>query len=185
MTQRVFQIAAGYEDANDCNTLKDDPIFKLCADRLPESDPALASQPTMPRFENSISRTNLYRLARVLVDLFIQSYDEQPNIIVLDFDDTENETHANQQLQLFNNFYKSHCYQPLHVYEGVSGKLIATILKPGKRSDGKQMLMIVKRLIAYLRAHWPKTIFIYRGDSHFAYPDVMAWIDQRSTASTQ
>lgn len=179
LTQRVFQIAAGYEDANDCNTLKDDPIFKLCADRLPDSDPALASQPTMTRFENSISRTSLYRLARVLVDLFIQSYDEQPNIIVLDFDDTEDETHGNQQLQLFNNFYKSHCYQPLHVYEGLSGKLIATILKPGKRCDGKQMLMIVKRLIAYLRAHWPKTIFIYRGDSHFAYPDVMAWIDQQ------
>jgi hypothetical protein len=179
LTQRVFQIAAGYEDANDCNTLKDDPIFKICADRLPDSDPALASQPTMTRFENTISRTNLYRLARVLADQFIQSYDEEPSIIVIDFDDTEDKTHGNQQLQLFNNFYKSHCYQPLHVYEGLSGKLIATILKPGKRSDGKQMLMIVKRLIAYLRAHWPKTIFVYRGDSHFAYQEVMTWIDQQ------
>jgi hypothetical protein len=179
LTQRVFQIAAGYEDANDCNELKNDPIFKICADRLPDSDPALASQPTMTRFENSISRTNLYRLARVLVDQFIQSYADEPSIIVLDFDDTEDKTHGQQQLQLFNSYYQSHCYQPLHVYEGLSGKLMATILKPGKRSNGKQMLMIVKRLITYLRAQWPNTIFIYRGDSHFAYPDVMAWIDHQ------
>ena len=177
LTQRIFQIAAGYEDANDCDTLRTDPILKICADRQPESDPALASQSTMSRFENSISRTNLFRLARVLADQFIQSYDKAPKIIVLDFDDTEDKTYGDQQLQLFNNFYKSHCYQPLHVYEGLSGKLVTTILKPGKRSNGKQMLMIVKRLIAYLRAEWPATLIIYRGDSHFAYPEVMAWID--------
>ena len=177
LTQRIFQIAAGYEDANDCDTLRHDPILKMCANRQPESGPALASQPTMSRFENSISRTNLYRLARVLADQFIQSYDKAPKIIVLDFDDTEDKTYGDQQLQLFNNFYKSHCYQPLHVYEGLSGKLVTTILKPGKRSNGKQMLMIAKRLIAYLRAEWPDTLIIYRGDSHFAYPETMAWID--------
>jgi hypothetical protein len=115
----------------------------------------------------------------VLADQFINSYAKQPDIIVLDFDDTEYETHGSQQLQLFNNFYKSHCYQPLHIYEGLSGKLISTILKPGKRSDGKQMLMIVKRVITYLRAHWPNTIIIYRGDSHFSYPQVMEWVDLR------
>ena len=177
LTQRIFQIAAGYEDANDCDALKNDPILKMCADRQPESDPALASQSTMSRFENSISRTNLYRLARVLADQFIQSYDKAPKIIVLDFDDTEDKTYGDQQLQLFNSFYKSHCYQPLHVYEGLSGKLVTTILKPGKRSNGKQMLMIVKRLITYLRAEWQDTLIIYRGDSHFAYPETMAWID--------
>lgn len=179
LTQRVFQIAAGYEDANDCDALRDDPIFKLCADRLPESDPALASQPTMSRFENSISQTNQYRLARVLVDQFIQSYDKAPKIIVLDFDDTEDKTYGDQQLQLFNNYYKNYCYQPLHIYEGLSGQLISTILKPGKRADGKQMLAIVKRFITYLRAHWPNTIIIFRGDSHFAYPAVMSWIDSQ------
>ena len=177
LTQRIFQIAAGYEDANDCDCLKDDPILKICADRLPESDEALASQPTMSRFENSITRTYLYRLAKVLIDHFVQSYEKEPKLIVLDFDDTEDEIHGNQQLALFNKFYNSYCFQPLHVYEGISGKLITTILKPGKRSNGKQTLAIVKRLIRYLRAQWPNTVIVFRGDSHFAYHEVMDWID--------
>jgi hypothetical protein len=177
LTQRIFQIAAGYEDANDCDCLKDDPIFKMCADRLPESGKALASQPTMSRFENSITRTYLYRLAKVLIEHFVQSYEKEPKLIVLDFDDTEDETYGDQQLALFNKFYNSYCFQPLHVYEGISGKLITTILKPGKRSNGKQILAIVKRLITYLRFQWPNTIIVFRGDSHFAYHEVMDWID--------
>jgi len=66
---------------------------------------------------------------------------------------------------------------PLHVYEGLSGKLITTILKPGKRSNGKQVLALVKRLISYLRKKWPKTRIVFRGDSHFTYPEGMDWID--------
>ena len=63
------------------------------------------------------------------------------------------------------------------MYEGQSGKLVTTLLKPGKRCSGKQMLAIVKRLIGHLRAAWPKTIILFRGDSHFAYPEVMDWIE--------
>ena len=95
LTQRVLQIAAGYEDANDANTLRHDPIFKLLLDRLPESGPPLASQPTISRFENRVSRTELYRLARVFVEQFIASYDRPPKLIVLDFDDTE-DPHSHQ-----------------------------------------------------------------------------------------
>jgi hypothetical protein len=173
----VSQIASGYEDADDCDELRKDPIIKMFADRLPETDADLASQPTMSRFENSISKTNLYRLAKVFVDKFIFSYEKAPKIIVLDFDDTEDKVYGNQQLALFNNYFKDYCYMPLHVYEGLSGKLITTILKPGKRSTGKAMLAIVKRLINYIRCQWPNTIIIFRGDSHFAYRQVMEWID--------
>jgi len=179
MMQRVAQIACGYEDADDCDTLRTDPIFKLFAGRDPESGPNLGSQPTMSRFENSISRTYLYRLAQAFVDVFIDSYRDEPNVIVLDFDDTESEVNGGQQLSLFNGYFNEYCYMPLHVYEGLSGKLITTILKPGKRATGKQMLAIVKRLVKYLRHHWPNTLIIYRGDSHFAYPEVMEWIDQQ------
>ena len=179
VTQRVMQIAAGYEDANDSDTLRDDPAFKLVVGRLPESDPDLASQPTMSRFENSVSRTALYRIARMFADNFIASYDKPPKVIVLDFDDTEDETHGDQQLSMFNGYFKSHCLMPFHVYEGLSGKLVTTILKPGKRSTGKQMLAIVKRLIAYLRKHFPDTLIVFRGDGHFAYPEVMDWIEQQ------
>jgi hypothetical protein len=177
LIQRVAQIACGYEDANDCDTLRHDPIFKMIAGRYPEFGEALASQPTMSRFENSISRTTLYRLARVFADIFIASYAEEPECIILDFDDTDDPVHGSQQLALFNNYYKEHCFMPLHVYEGQSGKLVTTILKPGKRSDGKQMLAITTRIIAHLRAAWPHTMILVRGDSHFAYPEVMDWIE--------
>lgn len=177
LIQRVAQIACGYEDANDCDTLRNDPIFKMTAGRYPEFGEALASQPTMSRFEHSISRTTLYRLARVFADIFIASYEEPPELIILDCDDTDDPVHGNQQLSLFNTYYKEQCYLPLHVYEGLSGKLITTILKPGQRCTGEHMLAIVKRLIRHLRAAWPKTVILFRGDSHFAYPEVMDWIE--------
>lgn len=177
LIQRIAQMACGYEDANDCNDLRNDPIFKMLAGRFPELDEALASQPTMSRFENSISTPTLYRLAKAFVDTFVASYEKAPEIIVLDFDDTNNNVHGDQQLSLFNTYYGESCFMPLHVYEGLSGKLITTILKPGKRSNGEQVLAIVKRLILYLRTKWPKTRIVFRGDSHFTYPEVMDWID--------
>lgn len=180
LLQRIGQIINGYEDANDCNTLRHDPIFKMFAGRLPESAAALASQPTMCRFENRVTRKMLYQMALVFVEQFVASYDAPPPIIVLDLDDTEDRVYGDQQLALFNNYYKGRCYMPLHIYEGVSGKLITTILKPGKRARGKLMRSIVKRLIAYLRQQWPDTIFILRGDSHFAYPEVMTWTETQA-----
>jgi Transposase DDE domain group 1 len=78
LNQRLFQSAAGYEDANDANTLRHEPIFQLLLDRLPETGAPLASQPTISRFENRISRTELYRMALVLMDQFIASYDPPP-----------------------------------------------------------------------------------------------------------
>ena len=179
LMQRVSQIASGNEDANDCDSLRDDPIFKMVADRLPETGNALGSQPTMSRFENTISRSTLYRIAKVFVDNFVKSYETQPDIVVLDFDDTDDKVHGHQQLALFNDYYGDYCYLPLHVYEGLSGKLITTILKPGKRSNGKQMLAIVKRIITQLRARWADTIIVFRGDGHFSYPEVMQWIDSQ------
>lgn len=177
LIQRIAQIACGYEDAKDCNDLRNDPVFKMLAGRFPELDEALASQPTMSRFENSISGTTLYRLAKAFVDTFVASYEKAPEIMVLDFDDTNNKVHGDQQVSLFNKYYGESCFMPLHVYEGLSGKLITTILKPGKRSNGEQRLAIVKRLITYLRVRWPKTLIVFRGDSHFTYPEVMDWID--------
>ncbi len=177
LIQRVAQIACGYEDADDCDLLRHDPIFKMIAGRYPELGNAFSSQPTMSRFENAISRTTLYRLARVFADIFIASYAEEPDCIVLDFDDTDDPVHGEQQLALFNAYDKEHCFMPLHVYEGQSGKLVTTILKPGKRADGKQMLAIMTRLITHLRAAWPNTMILVRGDSHVAYPEVMEWIE--------
>ncbi|NIU00288.1 MAG: IS1380 family transposase, partial [Nitrosopumilaceae archaeon] len=96
---------------------------------MPESDPDLASQPTMSRFENATSQRELYQMAKVFVDYFMASYSQAPKVIILDCDDTNNNTYGAQQLSLFNFYYDEYCYMPLHIYEGFSGKLIATILK--------------------------------------------------------
>src|SRR4030095_9911447 len=97
LKQPVLQMAAGYEDANDANPLRHDPIFKLLLDRLPDTGPPLASQPTLSRFENHVSRTELSRMARVLVDQFLTSYNQPPQLIVLVFSDTEDPVHGEQE----------------------------------------------------------------------------------------
>ncbi|MDO9547573.1 MAG: transposase [Candidatus Marinimicrobia bacterium] len=113
LTQRVFQIAAGYEDANDCDYLKDDPVLKIACHRLEGS---LASQPIrqLPDFENGFSRTDFYRIAQAFLDAFIASYTNPPKAILLDLDDTDDPTHGSQQMALFNRNYNSYCYLPLH-----------------------------------------------------------------------
>jgi hypothetical protein len=179
LKQRVFQIAAGYEDANDANTLRHDPIFKVLLGRLPESGAPLASQPTISRFENRVSRTELYRLARVLVDQFITSYERSPKLIVLDFDDTEDPAHGQQEQVRYDGHYGGYCFLPLHVYEGLSGRLITTIFK-AKRFSAAQLLAVLKRLVKHLRQAWPETLIVFRGDSHFTYPAVMQWIEAQA-----
>ena len=180
LTQRVFQIAAGYEDCNDCNDLRDDMIFKTCAGRLPQSGHELASQPTMSRLENSIDKKDLYRIGKQLVDTFIDSYAREPEVIIIDCDDTNNNTYGQQELSLFNNYYHDYCYMPLHIYEGLSGKLITTILKPGRRNKQSNVASLLKKLVDYIRKHWPNTMIIVRGDSHFASKDFMQWCDGRN-----
>jgi Transposase DDE domain group 1 len=182
LKQRVVQIAAGYEDANDSNTRRDDPIFKLLLDRLPESDAPLASQPTISRCEHRVSRTELYRMALVLLEQCIVSYESPPRLIVLDVDDTEDRVHGQQEHARYDGYYGGYCFMPLHLYEGLSGRLITTILK-AKRFTGTQMLAVLKRLVKRLRQAWPHTLLIFRGDSHFAYPEVMQWIEDQPDLS--
>jgi hypothetical protein len=182
LKQRVLQIAAGYEDANDANTLRHDPIFKLLLERLPETGAPLASQPTLSRFENRVSRTELYRMALVVVDQFLAAYVRPPQLIVLDFDDTEDPVHGEQEQARYDGYYGGYCFLPLHLYEGLSGRLITTIFK-AKRFTGAQMLAVLTRLVKRLRQAWPHTLLIFRGDSHFAYPEVRQWIEEQPDLS--
>jgi len=175
--QRVIQIGCGYEDANDCNALRHDPSMKMAAGREPISGDALASQPTMSRFENALSRKDLVRIGYAFANHFIASYREEPAIVVLDFDDTEDAVHGAQQLSLFNGYYGGYCYEPLHVYEGLSGRLITTILRPGKRTSSREVVAILSRLVPLLRAAWKEAIIFFRGDSHFSAPETLKWLD--------
>lgn len=179
LNQRIMQIAAGYEDANDCNDLRHDGVLKICC----EKENSLSAQPTMSRFENSVTNTELYRISHAFADQFIESYAQQPKVIILDCDDTNAQAYGSQQLTLFNNYYGGYCFMPLHIYEGLSGKLITSILKPGRRSKSINVFGILRRLIKHLRKSWPDTLIILRGDSHFCSREFMEWTEEEDKVS--
>jgi hypothetical protein len=178
--QRIYQIASGYADGNDANSLRHDPMFKLSVERLP-LDPTqdLASAPTFSRLEHSVTRTDLSRLTQAFVDHFIASYPEPPVAIVLDLDHSEDPTHGQQELIFSNHHSQSYYYLPLFIFEGTSHALVTACLRPGKRPPGAENAMILVRLLSYLRRHWPYTHILVRGDSHFANPEVMEVIAHR------
>jgi hypothetical protein len=177
LTQRVFQIASGYEDGNDANSLRHDPLFKLAAGRAPlAADTALASGATFSRLEGTLGPRDIYRLARALVEQFIAGYPEAPATITLDLDHTDDATYGQQELSFYNHHYGHYCYLPLLVFEANSGALVTAVLRPGKRPTGAENAMIMKRVFALLRKHWPQTQLLLRGDGHFSNPELMALV---------
>ena len=180
LAQRVYQIASGYPDGNDANSLRHDPLFKLSLDHLPLDDThARASAPTLSRFEHQIDRKDAYRLARAFVEHFVHSYAAPPEAIVLDLDHTDDPTHGQQELAFYNHHYRTYCYLPLFIVEGTSQALVTACLRPGIRPTGAETAMIVAGLLPYLRHHWPDTHILVRGDSHFAAPELMHLIAQQ------
>jgi hypothetical protein len=180
LAQRIYQIASGYADGNDANSLRHDPLFKLSIER-PPLEPAqdLASAPTFSRLEHSVDRKDLYRLSQAFVDHFIAGYPEPPAAIVLDLDHSDDPTHGQQELAFYNHHYQSYCYLPLFIFEGTSHALVTACLRPGKRPTGAENAMILVRLLGYLRRHWPQTHILVRGDSHFATPEVIEVLAHR------
>src|SRR4051812_13909989 len=153
---RVLLIAAGYPDANDCDALRSDAAFKMALGRAPESGRALCSQPTMCRLENLPTITALKRMMAAMVDLFGDSFGQVPDRIVLDIDDTCDPAHGRQELALFHAHYDERCFLPIHVYEALTGKPVAVILRPGKTPDGPEVALILRHVIRRIRARWPK-----------------------------
>ena len=176
---RALLIAAGYPDGNDCDALKSDPAFKMAVGRLPESGADLCSQPTISRLENLPGPVALKRMMAAMVDLFCDSFDAVPRRIVLDIDDTEDRVHGGQQLALFNAYYDSRCFQPIHIYEATTAKPVAIILRPGKTPDGAEVTLVLRHVIGHIRARWPAVDIVVRGDSHYARPQAMAWCERK------
>jgi hypothetical protein len=180
LAQRIYQIASGYADGNDANSLRHDPLFKLSVERLPlEPTPALASAPIFSRLEHSVDRKDLYRLTQAFVDHFIANYPELPAAIVLDLDHSDDPTYGQQDFAFYNHHDRSYCYLPLFIFEGTSHALVTACLRPGKRPTGVENAMILVRLLSYLRRHWPRTHILVRGDSHFATPEVIEVVAHR------
>jgi hypothetical protein len=174
---RMMAIACGHEDADDCDALRDDPLFKLAAGRLPESGAPLCSQPTMSRFENMPTRMGAARMTVMMVDLFCRSFPKQPAAITLDIDDTCDPVHGGQQLSLFNAHYDTRCFLPIHIYDVSSGKPVVVFLREGKTPSGKEVALVLKHLVRRIRKHWPKASITFRGDSHYGRPEAMEWCE--------
>jgi hypothetical protein len=175
---RMFAIAAGYEDANDCDALRHEPVFKMAVGRAPESGDPLCSQPTMSRLENAPSRGELVRLMAAMVDLFCSTWRRAPASIVLDIDDTFDAVHGQQQLSLFNAHYDERCFLPIHIYEGTTGKPVAVILRSGKTPNGVEVRTVLKHVVARIRGHWPRVKILIRGDSHYGRHEAMEWCEE-------
>lgn len=172
--QRIYQIGCGYADGNDANSLRSDPVFKLGLDRKPlDPDTDLASASTFSRLENAATTRDIYRLASAFVDQFLARYGKAPELIVLEMDHSEDITPGQQELSFYNHHYANHCYLPLFLFEGLSGKFITAALRPGKRPTGAENAMILKRVLKRLRTAWPETVIVLRGDAHFANPELM------------
>ena len=171
---RMFAIACGCEDADDCDALRGDPLFKLAVGRAPVSGRYLCSQSTMSRLENAPSRSEVARMTATLVDLFCRAFPAPPTAITLDIDDTCDPVHGRQQLSLFHAHYDTRCFLPVHVYHVESGKPVAVLLRPGKTPSGAEVrTMLVRRI----RQHWPRTRLTFRGDSHYSRTEAMAWCE--------
>ena len=178
LTQRIYQIGCGYEDGNDSNSLRHDPMFKLGAARLPFDDgAALASGATISRFEHAASRQDIYRVSAALVEQFIASFASAPKSLILDLDHSEDACYGQQPLACYNHHYGSTCYLPLMIFDGQSGGLIAAVLRPGKRPFGDENAMIMRRVLKLIRRHFPDTHILVRGDGHFSGPELMGLID--------
>jgi hypothetical protein len=178
--QRIYQIIAGYEDQDDADTLRRDPLLKLVCGRLPESDPDLASQPTFSRFENAFSARDCYHLAEALGEVYLREREREgiPQRIVLDLDSTDDPTHGAQEGSAYHGYFRQSMYHPLLVFDGETGQFITAILRPGNAHAGHGTLAILKRLVRRLRDRWPGVTIEVRADAGFAKPEIYAWCEQ-------
>ncbi len=177
--QRVHQIVAGYEDCNDADTLRRDPILKTVCDRLPDSDPDLASQPTLSRLENAVGIKDLMRLGRWFLKRYLGRLKKRrPAKIVLDLDSTDDHTHGQQELAFYHGYYRSHILHPLLIFDGDSGDLIAAVLRPGNKGAAAHVVPVLRRVVAGVRKVLPKVVIEIRADSGFATPKLYDFCDE-------
>ena len=174
LRQRMYGILAGYEDCNDHDTLRDDPVFKLIAGRLPEDD-ALASQPTLSRFENIATPAVLQKLIDFTISTGIEALKQKhggklPASITLDLDATDDPTHGNQQLTLFHGYYGQYQYFPLIISEPTTKHVFLAWLRPGTVHASLGAEDDLMRIVNALRKERPDIKVHVRGDAGFGLP---------------
>jgi hypothetical protein len=166
---RLYGILAGYEDQNDHDALRADPIFKLVADRLP-TDHDLASQPTLSRWENATTIRSLKRLRDVFIDQFIAAFDSPPRHLLFDLDAVDDPAYGHQQLVLFHGYYEQYQYLPLIVTCANNDLVVMASLRPGTVHAALGADDDLAYLVQRLRAVWPAVQIEVRGDAGFGVP---------------
>jgi hypothetical protein len=186
VAQRVYGVALGYEDLNDHDHLRHDPMMAVLAGKLKarraECAP-VAGKSTLNRLELSRLQPTRYHkichnpiaIKRLLVDLFLEAHARAPHEIILDLDATDDPLHGNQEGRFFHGYYDCYCYLPLYIFCG--RHLLAAELRPASIDAAEGSLKEVKRIIAHIRRQWPNVRIIVRADSGFARDDLMAWCE--------
>jgi hypothetical protein len=184
--QRVFQIACGYEDQNDANTLRSDPLLKLVCGRRPESEEDLASQPTLSRLENAVDRHACIRLAHALLEVYlrVREQDGVPTHLVLDIDSTDDPTHGAQEGTAYQGYYGQHMYHPLLIFDGETAQLITALLRPGNAHASRGVRSVLRVLVPLLRTRWPGVRIDIRSDSGCAVPAIYDFCDREGLVYT-
>jgi len=166
---RLYGILAGYEDQNDHDALRADAVLKLVAGRLP-TDPDLASQPTLSRFENAVDIPSLKRLREVFLDQFLASFPEPPRHLLFDLDAVDDPAHGRQQLVLFHGYYEQYQYFPLVITCANNDLIVMVSLRPGTAHAALGADDDLEYLVGRLRAAWPGVQIEVRGDAGFGVP---------------
>jgi hypothetical protein len=175
LAQRVIAIALGYEDLNDHQTLRVDPVLQVSAGLVPEPEVPLASPSTLCRLENRMNRQTLVKIAEVLVDQFIAAHQTPPEHLTLDFDATDDPVHGKQEKRFFHGYYDHHCFLPLYVFSG--DELLTAYLRPSNIDASQHARALLKLLVQKLRAVWPEVKITFRADSGFCRWRLMRWCD--------
>ncbi|MCD6162844.1 MAG: IS1380 family transposase [candidate division Zixibacteria bacterium] len=183
--QRTYQIMAGYEDANDADELRHDPILKSVTGRLLSDEP-LASQPTISRFENGVTFKEIFKLLDYLLDFYISNKSKDtvvgssPLKIIIDADSTDAPVCGNQQLSLFHGYYGNYIYHPLLIYDGDTGELITAVLRPDNAHASRRIVAILRRIIKKLKEAFKDVEITFRADGGFAIPDLYEFCESES-----
>jgi hypothetical protein len=176
LAQRIFGIALGYEDLNDHQSLREDPLFQVLSERGVRADRPLASPPTLCRLENRVDRKALGKIAEVFVETFIRAHRTPPEELILDFDPTDDPVHGNQDQRFFHGYYDEYCFLPLYVFCG--SQLLVAYLRPANIDGALHSRAILKLLVKRFRRQWPNVRILFRGDSGFCRWKLMRWCDR-------
>lgn len=183
VSQRIYGLALGYEDLNDHEQLRQDPLLRVLAGKADIEDSPLAGKSTLNRLELSDGTPNRYKkitfwkdgIDDLLVQVFLEAYATAPEEIVLDVDATDFTLHGKQEGRFFHGYYDSYCYLPLYIFCG--DQLLCARLRQSNRDASAGSLAEIQRIVAQVRAAWPQVKIMVRGDSGFCRNEVMSWCE--------